>query len=153
MTNNNNKFYYFNKLVRDTVHELFSRDGSVVSTRALDNDAEFKTALHKKVLEEVEELFTAQTRDEIIEEYADVQEVLQAIQNLYGISQTEIDVAQKLKQKDRGGYNKRFFLSVVCCQQGSRTQECALKNGYPEISQKEYDVYCEADKVHQEELK
>lgn len=148
---NKKKFYFFNKLVRDKAHEMFNADGSVISTRILKDDTEFKGALYKKILEEVEELFTAETRSDIIEEYADVQEVLQAIQRLYNISQEEVDTAQQRKQGKRGAYDKRLFLSAVCCNEESQSDRCALKNGYSQITQEEYRAYCAADKEYQRE--
>ncbi len=146
---NKKKFYFFNKLVGDNVYELFKADNSTISTRILQDDTEYKKALYKKILEEVEEFFTATNREEIIEEYVDVQNVLSGVYTLYNISPEEIEIAHQRKQKSRGSYAKRLFLSVVACNEGSYAHKGALRNGYPEITQEEFEAYCTADKEHQ----
>lgn len=139
------KMYRINKLLRDEVHLLLAQGDATVSIRTLNNNDDFKVALQAKVLEEIQELFEAQQYKDIVEEYADVEEVLSAFRKLYGISQEEIEEARIIKKQKRGGYDKRLFGSVVSCEIGSRWHECAIKNGYPEISEHEYQTVCAQD--------
>lgn len=136
------KIYIFNKLIRDKIPELFQEEGSGIDVRELSDKAEFLNLLYKKAQEELQELFTAKSSVEIIEECADLEEVLQTFKQLHRISQDQVEVARLVKQQQRGAYNRQLFLTTVRCKDGSRSDTCAIKNGYPEITENEYQVLC-----------
>ena len=68
----------YNKLVRDLIPELIARSGKSFSTSVLSNP-DFAEALRHKLIEDGHELFHADTRGEIINESADLLELLGAI--------------------------------------------------------------------------
>lgn len=99
----------YNKLVRDNIPNIIEHNGEIPVTRVL-SDEEYRKELFKKLLEECNELISAKTRDDIIEEASDVFEVLKAIsesedRNIDAV----IDIANQKRSK-RGGFDERIFL-------------------------------------------
>ena len=70
-----------------------------------------------------------------MEECADVLEVVLAFGSLYGFSFEEIVQAQQKKHKERGGFEKRIFVTHVYHQVASWGEAYCLKSPekYPEI--------------------
>lgn len=100
------------KLVRDKIPDLIRASGRRprVTTLAA---AAYRAALREKLREEVDELIAATATDPLIEEAADVLEVLQAIAAEHGVSFASIvDVAQR-KRAEKGGFDMRLRLDGV----------------------------------------
>ena len=70
----------YNKLVRDRIPEIIEGNGEEPITRIL-NDEEYRSELIKKLNEEYDEVVNASGED-IIEELADMLEVMESIANL-----------------------------------------------------------------------
>lgn len=105
----------FNKLVRDKIPELIAKQGKKVTFRALQGD-ELKKALKDKLLEEVQELVNAETFEQIVEEMADVHEVLNAMQVALMdaiIPSPTIERILNEKRDTRGGFRNGYFLESV----------------------------------------
>ena len=99
----------FNKLVRDKIPEIIKNNGDIPEIEILD-DLAYSKMLEKKLLEECEELITANDEASKIEELADILEVLHAIANTLDITMNEIEEARLSKQKKRGAFEKRLLL-------------------------------------------
>lgn len=99
----------YNKLVRDNISNIIEKDGEIPVIRIL-SDNEYKKELYKKLLEECNELVSATTSDEIIEEAADVFEVLCAISELEGENIDKVIKTSKEKKDKKGGFTKKTFL-------------------------------------------
>ena len=104
----------YNKLVRDNIDTLINSNGKdeVAVTRIL-SDEEYKTELLRKLDEELKELKEALllgNREDIIEESADLIEVIRALNgdNLELVMQMLED-----KRKRKGGFVKKKYLEVV----------------------------------------
>lgn len=104
----------YNKLIRDNIDDIINNNGKNehAVTRIL-NDEEYKIELLKKLEEEMSELIEAINtgiKENIIEESADLIEVVRA---LNGDNLEE--VMQKLEDKrtKKGGFVKRKYLEVV----------------------------------------
>ncbi|MDB5165528.1 MAG: phosphoribosyl-ATP pyrophosphohydrolase [Candidatus Saccharibacteria bacterium] len=97
------------KLIRDRIPEIILADGREVDTRTLD-DEEFLHFLLKKVTEEAQELENAVTDSNILEEIADVREILDAILELKGVSLEQIQAIQDEKRQKRGGFKLRLLM-------------------------------------------
>lgn len=95
----------YNKLVRDLIPSIIKSRGTEPITH-IANDEEFWLALKKKVLEEFDEF----SKDESIEEYADLMEVLIAVAKFKGFSDEDIRNARELKNRERGAFDKRVIL-------------------------------------------
>ncbi|WP_371068523.1 phosphoribosyl-ATP pyrophosphohydrolase [Sediminibacillus sp. JSM 1682029] len=102
----------YHKLVRDYIPQIIEQNGKNCSTSIL-SDQEYIAALKQKVSEEAEELVTAETKQAIIEEAADILELLHAIAEVNGTSITEIEKERKKKKAERGGFKERVFLLEV----------------------------------------
>lgn len=97
------------KLVRDRIPEIIRSSGSPCSVRELD-EGEFKEALRAKLEEEVEELLSASTSQERVEEAADILEVLRAFVEMEGRSMQEVEALRQSKAEKRGAFEKRLLL-------------------------------------------
>lgn len=99
----------FNKLVRDNIPDKIKNNGEEAITRTL-TDEEFKKELLKKLLEEANEVVSSTTREEQLEEIADVYEVLSSLTYLNNSSLEEIESLALKKKNKNGGFSKKIFL-------------------------------------------
>jgi predicted house-cleaning noncanonical NTP pyrophosphatase (MazG superfamily) len=100
---------FVGKLVRDGIPSIIRSAGRVADVRALDTE-DFRAALGDKLVEEVAELRAAGDADAVIEEAADVLEVLLAIVAEHGATLDSIvDIARR-KRVERGGFAMRVWL-------------------------------------------
>lgn len=134
MTQPKTRLFRSNKLWRDKTPARIAPEGAKVYSRKLD-DAEFNLQLRNKLLEEAEEVHTAQTRQELISEIADVFEVIDTLAQLHGITKDEIYAFQAQKREERGGFEGRLFVEKSEHPVGSRGERYCLANPkkYPEI--------------------
>lgn len=107
-----NYTFRLEKLVRDRIPELMSEPGNVLDVLTLDHKAHIR-ALKEKLREEVEEVFNAQTRDQVIEEIADVAEVLDALALKLSIKKSEIEATKRAKSMRKGGFDRGIFVKTV----------------------------------------
>lgn len=82
--------------------------GGEFETKVLD-EKEFEKELRKKVIEEAKELAKA-PRENLLNELADVLELVKSVASHYKIQFQEIEKYQIKKKKERGGFRKRLFL-------------------------------------------
>lgn len=102
----------YQKLVRDNIPEIIRKNGEKPRVRVLGVN-EFKREIRKKLIEEVEELVCAEGRKDMLEELADIEEVLTALYEIERISYSEVTKMVKTKRKLRGGFSKKLFLEGV----------------------------------------
>jgi len=72
--------------------------------------------VHKRNKEEnlrAKELTGAKKKEEIINEIVDIQELIDALSSELGLTKSEIQKQQKIKNKKRGGFKKKFFLIKI----------------------------------------
>ena len=98
----------YNKLVRDKIPHILG-DKEVTSECIQVSGEELMQRLKDKLQEEALEVYQA-TRDTIAEEIADVQEVLDALIQLYDLDPQEIRKIQEEKRKKRGGFSEGIVL-------------------------------------------
>ena len=99
----------FNKLVRDNIPDIIANNGEEAVTSVLGDD-EYKLELYKKLLEEANEVINSKNSDEIIEELADVLEILKSIAELNGKKIDDVVEVTRQKRLKCGGFEKRIFL-------------------------------------------
>lgn len=99
----------FNKLVRDKIPERIQRFGESVVAGRLDPSA-LLTALKTKLIEEAYEVQNASDTGAIIEELADIQEVVLAILESVGGLPEELEGIRKEKEETRGGFKQGLVL-------------------------------------------
>jgi predicted house-cleaning noncanonical NTP pyrophosphatase (MazG superfamily) len=99
----------YNKLIRDKILEIIEEAGEKPYHRVLEKE-EYLQELKKKVLEEAKELIEAKSKDRIINEVVDIQEIIDNIITEIGLTREEIKKEQEIKNEKRGGFKKRLFL-------------------------------------------
>lgn len=103
------KRIHYNKLIRDKIPERIHAKGSDLKTRKL-SPKEFEKELIKKVEEEASGLQNVRSTTELVNEIADVIDVLDEIRRIKHISASDIAEAQKYTFQQKGGFKKRLFL-------------------------------------------
>ena len=102
----------YNKLVRDRIPEIIQNDNKTCVVEIL-NDHDFLVELKRKLIEESNELSGTQNREEMINELADLHEVMNALKAIYAISNEEIERRQLKKAETNGRFEKQLFLVSV----------------------------------------
>lgn len=101
--------FVFNKLTRDKVRQNFDAAKADIECENLTGSALLK-ALKEKILEESQEVFDAKNNAELIEEIADVQEVIRVLLKTANISEEEVAKAQADKLQKRGSFEEGLFI-------------------------------------------
>lgn len=99
----------FQKLVRDRIPERIRSRGEDAHITHLSGD-ELLEKLREKISEEAYELFWAGTSDEVLEELADLYEVLEAYEMRLGIKKEDVQLVQERKREERGGFEDGIIL-------------------------------------------
>lgn len=102
----------YNKLVRDRIPEIIETTGKTFTSRVLTNE-EYITEINKKMYEELAEYEAAETREETIEELADLLELIHAAAAVQGLACEELERVRVDKAAKRGGFNERIYLMEV----------------------------------------
>lgn len=113
------------KLIRDRLPAIMRAQGLQVFDRRL-NDAEFVTALKDKLLEEAQEVVAATGQDDLIEELADVMEVIAALADASGVPLQAVEERRRAKRAERGGFDERVFNAAVEARDGLPAAEYYL---------------------------
>jgi predicted house-cleaning noncanonical NTP pyrophosphatase (MazG superfamily) len=108
---------YYNKLVRDRIKDKIESKGELCEVRSITDDTELQQELQKKVLEEAYELSRTGSRDEFLQEYADLMVALDALTALMEFSEADIKTALQENVEKKGFYKERHFLHWSQAQQ------------------------------------
>ena len=106
------------KLIRDGLPAMMQAQGLTVFTRRLD-DGEFVERLKDKLIEEAREVGTADSRAELMEELADLREVMLALIAGAGVSEDEVEAARLKIRAEGGGFDIRGDNAAVVGEDGS----------------------------------
>lgn len=98
----------YHKLVRDQIPAIIRRSRGVATVRFLDK-AEALVLLRQKLIEEAYELWEADAAS-LVEELADIIEVIDSLREHSGISVEELSGARDAKRAARGGFQDLVFL-------------------------------------------
>lgn len=130
------KFRKFNnnKLCRDKIIARMEQFGSIVHWKKLD-DVEFLEQLKIKLVEEVHEVCNAKTQEALLEELADVLEVVASLCDVHKFTLEDIINVQNRKRDERGGYNEQKFITIAEHPINSYFEKYCLADPekYPEI--------------------
>lgn len=131
--------FRYAKLVRDNIPGWHRKHGHTVDGRQLHGD-ELLRALIEKLHEETDEVKTALTRSELVEEIGDVQQILWDICTTQSISRDELTAAISVKTDRKGSYiGGEYVESITIPSEGDTwTQYCrANPDKYPELMMKD----------------
>ncbi|HUC31636.1 MAG TPA: nucleoside triphosphate pyrophosphohydrolase [Candidatus Paceibacterota bacterium] len=99
------------KLVRDNIPDIIKeKEGFEPTYRILEDDAEFLSALLKKITEEAAELERSVESKNTEEELADLLELIETTTAFLGKTSEDIKNIQQEKREHRGGFQKRILM-------------------------------------------
>lgn len=104
--------FRYAKLVRNNIPSFHVQAGHTVKSKILTSD-ELHQALCEKLHEEADEVSGALSRDELIEEIADVKQILDDLCATSGISESELKDVQQDKAERKGGFDQGQFIDTV----------------------------------------
>lgn len=99
----------FNKLVRDKIVVNIESKGEIARTDKIESQ-KLLEFLKKKAIEESLEFYWAKNHDDIIEELADIYEVIRSSASIYGVTMEIIKDKADSKLKEKGGFKTGTIL-------------------------------------------
>jgi predicted house-cleaning noncanonical NTP pyrophosphatase (MazG superfamily) len=109
--------FRLNKLVRDNILEDQQERGEKPTYRELSSH-EHAEALVEKIVEEIREVPLRSTPEKIAEELADVQQALDDLTDLLGVTVHTISEAKSQKFKKMGGFKRGIFIENLVVPDG-----------------------------------
>ncbi len=122
------------KLVRDNIVPLTIRNGSSPKYRKLSNK-EYKIELILKLREEITEVSPDLGREELLQELADINEVLKYLMGVLKIDNETLQKIQRKKTRKVGGFDKKHYIDYIDCDENDPWFKYYAKNPnkFPEI--------------------
>jgi predicted house-cleaning noncanonical NTP pyrophosphatase (MazG superfamily) len=105
------------KLIRDKIPDIIKANHKKCEVKILSN-TEYKQALKSKLLEEAQEVFDAQ-EEELIEEIADIYEVIEALIKAYNLDKEKIKKIKEDKANSKGKFEQKLKLISVTNKQNN----------------------------------
>ena len=102
----------YNKLVRDKIPQIIEAKRKKYTSKKL-NDTDYIKYLKQKSYEELDEYCAAQSKEEAVEELADLLEIIHALVNYHGFTMEEVENVRIEKAEKRGGFQEKIFLIEV----------------------------------------
>ncbi|PSB22814.1 nucleotide pyrophosphohydrolase [filamentous cyanobacterium CCP1] len=100
-----------NKLIRDRIPEIIQAAGKQCVVEVL-SEEEYQQALRQKLIEEAHEVEIA-TGDDLIQELADLYEVIDELMAAHQIEREAVVKTQEERRVERGGFKKQLRLLWV----------------------------------------
>ncbi len=101
---------YYNKLCRDNVPEIVRAKGFDCDVREMDH-SEYRREVIRKVYEEASGVSNHSDRDHLLKELADLLITINAVKHEFEITDAEVTEAMTKSLVEKGGYEKRLYLS------------------------------------------
>ena len=128
--------FILDKLIRDNIVEMFEERGTTVHYDILEDDGDFVEALATKIAEELQEMLSAENREDLASELADIDDVLTEFKEVMQIKQSELDKLRKEKRALKGGFEKHIYAKYIDVPPSDKhTLDYVKKNAdrFPEI--------------------
>lgn len=97
-----------NKLIRDLIPQIIHQVGRECEVKTM-SQADYHQALLNKLVEEAKEAAEAKP-DNLVEELADIYEVIDAILTNLKIDKSLVLAKQEQKRQEKGGFSKKLRL-------------------------------------------
>jgi len=129
------KSFKVEKLIRDQIPSILRAKGIVVHERVMEQE-EFICSLKDKLLEEGEEVRQTQNTEELLEELADVLEVIKTLSLATGLTMDDIERKRIEKRHVKGGFEERIFNHRIDIEENNQAIAYYLNNStqYPETN-------------------
>jgi predicted house-cleaning noncanonical NTP pyrophosphatase (MazG superfamily) len=101
---------YYNKLVRDNIPDIIKGKRQECEVRPITDVQEFQQELFKKIKEEAASLSMARSKEEFLEEYADLMAVLEEIVLQLDITPEDLRNVRSENILRKGRYKRQHFL-------------------------------------------
>ena len=103
---------HLNKLVRDKVPSLVTKDGGSYTMKLLQGNDHLK-ALKDKLKEETDEFIAAEKREIELDELVDIVELVHSYLNLHNITADEFEALRIQKRKAKGSFDRGIYLTEI----------------------------------------
>ena len=104
--------FKFAKLVRNNIPQWHRQSGHTVKGRQLRGD-DLRNALIEKLHEEADEVSGALSREELVEEIGDVQQIIDDLLVTQSINETELRSVMAKKVENKGGFQNGEYIETV----------------------------------------
>ena len=133
------KYFQFKKLVRDKIVDNMKEEKQEPKGVRILKDKEYLKELKMKLIEEVKEFEVVTNEEEMVEELADVQEIIEYIRKVLKIKDIDFEKYQKKKVQKSGRFEKRIYLESVGIKEDNEWLDYFIKNPdkYPPIGETE----------------
>ena len=101
---------YYNKLVRDNIPDMIRAKRVACEVVQITDIQEFQQELLKKIKEEAAALALVRSREDFLNEYADLMIVLNALMQQMEITPEEVSKAKANNYLKKGGFKHKYFL-------------------------------------------
>ena len=105
--------FLLNKLVRNKAFDHMTVEGVQAKTEIISDNDTFLEVITQKMIEELEEVFSSETQEELIEEIADFEEVFEEFKKLVQITAEEVAAARAAKTIKKGDFSKRLYCEYL----------------------------------------
>lgn len=129
--------FKYAKLVRDKIPDWHRQDGHIVKGRQLSKD-ELRQALIAKLREEADEIDSALSTEELIEEIGDFQQIIDDLCVTIGISKSDLVAKIAKKTGRKGGFLQGEYIETVTIpdENDEWAQYCRQSpDKYPEVKE------------------
>ena len=128
------KTFKYDKLIRDKISDLAIKDGAKLDYSIISGQEKIE-ALKKKILEEGSEVQYAKNNEELIDELADIQTILDTILQELGMAPEEFESIKQKKNEKRGAFEKGIYAHSMAVDEQHPRYQYFLDNPekYPEI--------------------
>jgi predicted house-cleaning noncanonical NTP pyrophosphatase (MazG superfamily) len=100
---------HYDKLIRDRVPSIMDDAGVRYGVQRLD-DVDYRAALRAKLVEEATEAARTTDRDSLLQELADLSEVMRYLASAEAIRHDEIEAERLERERTRGAFQERLRL-------------------------------------------
>lgn len=107
------KVFKISKLVRNKIYTIMTDGGATMYQKDNLTQEELIQVFKNKIVEEALEVREALSRENLLEELADVQDVLQGFLKALKVSDEEFDTIRQQKIAEKGSYDTPCFIDKV----------------------------------------
>ena len=145
--------FLMNKLVREKTVTDFEKNGVIVTKQTLADNDMYLEGITQKIVEELEEVFSAHSTEELIEELADLEEILSEFKKLVKIEQADVDKVRAEKIAKKGPYARTYVEYIDVPESAKKVLEYVLgkEEKYPELDPSSNEFLNDSDEYEDED--